>query len=150
MPALTRPKNPALPPSPSSAGPCRAAEDAAAGTNTITLAAANIWTWSAGDYVFIYEDDVTVDVVQVQAVAGLTLTLTGNLTNTWSAPWNIWPLLFGKFASEKQGAMSAHLASWSVTIEQLANQDNAQVGVLVPPPGTGIGADQVGISNPIT
>jgi len=123
------------------------AAGAAADSNTLTLSAANIWTWQAGDYVFLYANDTTFDAIEVQGVAGLVLTLAGNLTNSWGAQSNVWPLLFGKFSSDKQGAMSAHLGIWPVTIEQEASARNAQVGVVVAPSGTGIGVDQVGVSN---
>lgn len=125
---------------------------AAAGTNMVSVAAANIWTWAAGDWALIWQDDTVYDAVQVQSVggAGLVLTLAANLINSWGAGASCWPLLFGKFSPGKMSGMSGHLARWNVTVEQLVSERSAQVGVVTAPGGTGIGVDQVGISNPVT
>lgn len=127
--------------------------NAAAGTNSLTLSAAPQWTWAAGDYVVLIQDDTIYDAIKVNSTSGggLTLQLNSNLANSWTGgAVNVWPALFGKFTPGKYAAASGHVGRWQITVEQLAGERNAQLGVVTPPAGTGIGVDVVGTSNLVT
>ncbi|MDR3458012.1 MAG: hypothetical protein P4N60_11240 [Verrucomicrobiae bacterium] len=124
--------------------------NAAAGANTVTVAASSLWAWTAGDWIFLYQDDATFDALKVQSVAGNVLTLAGNLANAWLSGGNLWPLLLGKFSSENSTAVSGFLAGWTITIEQLASERNAAIGAVTPPAGSGVGFDTVGVDNTVS
>lgn len=127
------------------------ANNAAIGGGSITLAAAPNWTWQPGDFIFI-GNDAAFDAIEVTGTSGggLTLALAANLINAWpGGATNVWPLLFGKFDGKKQNAVSGHLGHWEVSIEQLASERSAQLGVVTPPAGTGVGVDVVGTSNTV-
>ena len=128
---------------------CSLAADAAAGANSITIAANPAWTWAIGDYVIFVQDDLTFDCLPVTNVAGAVLTLAGNLGYAWpAASSNVWPLLFGAFSAKAQEAISDWYGKIEVTISQLIAERNAQLGVTpaVPP---GVGQQAVGSTNVI-
>jgi hypothetical protein len=123
---------------------------AAAGSNALTLTdAVTAWSWAAGDYAALLgADDSVFDVWQVTAVAGNVLTLAGNLANAWRDGM-VRPLLFGKFSSDPMSLLTDWHASVKLSFVQIASERNAQLGVIVPDTGTGVGHQTVGSTNVI-
>jgi hypothetical protein len=122
--------------------------DAAAGTNTITLTDFNAWPWAAGDYIILLSDDLTFDAWLVNGVGGTTLTLAGNLVNSWSAQERVWPLLFGKFSSEAAGLLTMDKEKMKISVAQLVSERNAQLGA-TPAHVPGVGEQSIGSTNTI-
>jgi hypothetical protein len=123
------------------------AQNANAGSNVLTLLCAN-WNWQAGDYAILIADDQTFDVQQVTGIDGLTLSLAGNLANTWPALSKCWPVLFGTLTSEKMDVLDGWHGSIKITIAELSSPRSTQLGVVpIPPPG--VGQQAIGKTNQI-
>ncbi len=116
------------------------------GTDSLTLAVTN-WNWQIGDYAILLHSDLSFDIQQVTNVAGLTLTLAGNLTNNWFTGKKVWPLIFGTLTTpNKFDALNAHVNQVEITITELTSARAAQLGVL-PAGRAGIGAQVIGKTN---
>ena len=128
---------------------CPLAQNLNAAANSLTLAAGGAWTWQAGDYVMLIQDDQTFDILPVTGVAGLVLNLAAVApTFNWLAGVLVWPVIFGAFTADKEAALNGAVAHWKVTITELVSGRSAQIGVtpILPP---GVGKQKIGKTNSI-
>ncbi len=122
--------------------------------NTAVLKATP-WPWAANDYIFFSKKATghdasgamlpnLFDVMQVQSVAGTTLTLTGNVSRTYPAGSLCWPLLFGKITTNDLAAATNRRGVMTLTIKELISSATKQIGIVPGAAGNGIGALKVG------
>ncbi|HEY4416853.1 MAG TPA: hypothetical protein VGO57_14270 [Verrucomicrobiae bacterium] len=124
---------------------------AAEGANTLELDdAVNPWPFAVYDFVILLgADDTVFDCWQVTNVAGNTLTLAGNLANTWLAGVMVRPVLFGNLTMQPAAQITDWHSQTAITIAQRVAERNAQLGNLIPDAGVGVGHDTVGVDNDI-
>jgi hypothetical protein len=127
------------------------AVDADAGTNILTIEANPLWTWAAGDYAVLINvnDDTKFDCIAVQGAAGNVLTLDGNLVFDWRTGAICRPLLFGKFSTDAEAAMTSWHSAIRITVSELISSRNLQQGITPGAGGPAIPDQQVEHSNDV-
>lgn len=120
--------------------------DVVAETVNLSLSA---WPWAVGDYAFFQSSYAQAayhdfDVCLVTGVVGNVLTLDHPVSRLYLAGALVWPLLFGKFAMQKQNANSSWHGDVKITVDELEARGQVAVGNVPAPGGPGIGGWKVG------
>lgn len=124
---------------------------ATAGDSTVQISdVSTIWEWAVNDYAILLGSDYSIyDAWKVTDVTGDVLTLDGTLANSYPINHAIRPLLFGKFTISSIDILHPHHDATTVTVTQLANERNAQLGTVTPDAGTGVGHQVIESTNVI-
>ena len=107
------------------------------------------WDWQGNDVVFLDNAPGTIlpptfDIKEVATVAGVDLTLSKSVGQTYPAGALIWPLIYGMFTCKDMAAETGKRGAVQVTIKELVSSFTEEVtGATYDPPTVGIGAWQV-------
>lgn len=118
-------------------------------TGTAVGLAADHWSWTVGDHIFLLDaTDSTAPVFNVRQISALTnqqhFTLGAVVSRTFAAGLMVWPLLFGKLRAEGLSQATACRAGVRLRIEEQISPASVPVGEVMPPAGIGIGVMAIG------
>lgn len=95
---------------------------------------AEAWPWAVDDWIFFWEPLTRLyEVGQIEAVDGAELTLVDDVSRTYAARLQVWPLLFGKIDEDNMVAVTSHHGTFTITLTENTPATSAVLGEYVPP-----------------